>query len=43
MQAFERRVELEPRGVIGTLDDPAAGIWPATRELLFLRAALGSG
>lgn len=35
LQAFERRMELKPRGVIGALVDPAAGIWPATRELLF--------
>ena len=41
--AFERRMELEPRGVLGTLGDPAAGIWPATRELLFVQAALASG
>lgn len=43
LQAFERRVELEPRGVIGTLADSRAGIWPATRELLFLAAMRPAG
>lgn len=38
VQAFEKRMELEPRGVIGTANDPEAGIWPATRELLFALA-----
>lgn len=38
VQAFERRVDLEPRGVIGASGQPTAGIWPATRELLFLTA-----
>ena len=35
VRAFERRVSLDPRGVIGTAGDPNAAIWPATRELLF--------
>lgn len=35
--AFERRMDLEPRGVIGTANDPQAGIWPTTRELLFVK------
>jgi peptidoglycan hydrolase-like protein with peptidoglycan-binding domain len=35
VRAFERRVLLDPRGVIGTAGDPNAAIWPATRELLF--------
>jgi hypothetical protein len=43
LQAFERRMDLEPRGVIGALGDPAAGIWPATRELLFVHALLPRG
>ena len=40
LQAFERRMDLEPRGVIGASGDSAAGIWPATRELLFLAGLL---
>lgn len=40
VQAFERRVGLESRGVMGTLNDPATGMWPATRELLFTAADL---
>ena len=39
IQAFERRHELESRGVMGEANDPEAGIWPATRELLFATAA----
>ncbi len=39
IRAFEKRLALETRGVIGTLKDPAASIWPATRELLFATAA----
>lgn len=39
VKAFERRIALEPRGVLGTPDDPAAGMWPPTRELLFVTAA----
>lgn len=35
VQAFEKRMSLEPRGVVGNLNDPIASIWPATRELLF--------
>jgi hypothetical protein len=35
VRAFERRLGLVSRGVMGELNDPAAGIWPATRELLF--------
>ncbi len=35
VQAFEKRFDLEPRGVVGRSADPEAGIWPATRELLF--------
>lgn len=38
IRAFERRMTLEARGVIGKLGDPAASIWPATRELLFATA-----
>lgn len=33
-RAFERRIGLEPRGVIGMLNDPRTTIWPASRELL---------
>ena len=40
LKAFERRMDLEPRGVIGASGDSAAGIWPATRELLFLAGLL---
>ncbi len=35
VQGFETRLGLNPRGVVGTLNDPTAGMWPATRELLF--------
>lgn len=35
VRAFERRVGLTQRGVMGPLLDPEAGIWPATREMLF--------
>ena len=38
VRAFERRMALEARGVIGILNDPVAAIWPATRELLFVSA-----
>lgn len=38
VQAFEKRMQLQPRGVVGTLGDSAAAIWPATRELLFVAA-----
>ena len=40
VRAFEKRMGLSPRGVVGTLGDPIASIWPATRELLF--ATVGS-
>jgi len=39
VRAFEKRMQLQPRGVVGTLGDSAAAIWPATRELLFVAAA----
>ena len=42
VKAFERRIGFEPRGVTGTANDPAAGIWPATRELLFAATTLAS-
>ena len=42
VQAFERRKELDARGVMGEANDPEAGIWPATRELLFATAATAS-
>lgn len=35
VQAFERRLDFETRGVIGEANDPNALIWPATREMLF--------
>jgi len=35
VRAFEERMGLNPRGVIGALNNPNAGMWPATRELLF--------
>jgi hypothetical protein len=38
-RAFEKRMALDARGVIGNLNDPVASIWPATRELLFATAA----
>lgn len=41
LRAFESRVELEARGVVGELGEPSAGIWPATRELLFTTAFAG--
>lgn len=41
LRAFEKRVGLDPRGVVGTLGDPGAAIWPATRELLFVSAKDG--
>ncbi len=41
VQAFERRMDLESRGVIGDSADPQAGIWPATRELLYAVAYRG--
>lgn len=39
VRAFERRIGLESRGVIGEANSPRASIWPATRELLFSNAA----
>ena len=39
LRAFEKRMALETRGVVGASGDPAASIWPATRELLFATAA----
>jgi hypothetical protein len=39
LRAFEKRMQLEARGVIGALGDPNAAIWPATRELLFVVSA----
>jgi len=41
VRAFEKRMNLQPRGVAGTFGDPAAAIWPATRELLFVSAVRG--
>ena len=38
LKAFERRVDFTPNGVMGTSNDPTAGMWPATRELLFALA-----
>ncbi|MGI9304620.1 MAG: peptidoglycan recognition protein family protein, partial [Gammaproteobacteria bacterium] len=38
VKAFERRVGFASRGVLGTPNDPEAGMWPATRELLFVHA-----
>ena len=38
IRAFEKRMALDPRGVVGTLNDPVASLWPATRELLFATA-----
>ena len=35
LRAFEKRVALTPRGVIGAPNHPRSTIWPATRELLF--------
>lgn len=42
VQAFERRLDLEPRGVLGTANDPVAGIWPTTREMLLAMTAARS-
>lgn len=41
VRAFERRMNLTERGVLGELKNPASGIWPATRELLFVTAFAG--
>ncbi len=35
VRAFEKRVGLTQRGVMGPLLDSSSGIWPATREMLF--------
>jgi len=40
VKAFERRITLEPRGALGRPNDPAAGMWPPTRELLFVAVAM---
>ena len=42
VRAFERRMGLKSRGVLGELLAPDAGIWPATRELLFARSSPGA-
>ncbi|MGI9204716.1 MAG: peptidoglycan recognition protein family protein [Woeseiaceae bacterium] len=39
LRAFEKRMSLTLRGVVGDANDPEAAIWPATRELLFATAA----
>jgi hypothetical protein len=38
VRAFEKRMGLTQRGVMGELNKPQAGMWPATRELLFVTA-----
>lgn len=38
VRAFEDRMGLTQRGVMGELNKPQAGMWPATRELLFVTA-----
>lgn len=38
VKAFEKRVKLTQRGVLGELRKPDSGMWPATRELLFMEA-----
>lgn len=42
LKTFERRRKLSRHGVMGRLRDPNAGMWPATRELLFLEALVRS-
>lgn len=42
IRAFEKRMNLVQRGVLGELKDPASGLWPATRELLFVTAFAGA-
>jgi hypothetical protein len=41
VRAFEKRMLLTQRGVMGPLRDPMSGMWPATRELLFVSAIIG--
>jgi hypothetical protein len=36
VRAFEKRMNLTQRGVMGPFGDPTSGMWPATRELLFI-------
>lgn len=38
VRAFEKRMNLTQRGVMGPFGDPISGMWPATRELLFIVA-----
>ena len=38
VRAFEKRVNLTQRGVMGPFGEPTSGMWPATRELLFVMA-----
>ncbi len=38
LKTFEQRRKLSRHGVMGRLREPSAGMWPATRELLFLEA-----
>ncbi len=38
LRAFEKRMQLQPRGVVGELGSPQAGLWPATRETLIATA-----
>ena len=38
VRAFEKRMDLTQRGVMGPFGEPTSGIWPATRELLFVIA-----
>lgn len=38
VRAFEKRMNLTQRGVMGPFGEPTSGIWPATRELLFVIA-----
>lgn len=39
LKAFEKRMSLTIRGVVGESGNPEAAVWPATRELLFATAA----
>jgi hypothetical protein len=38
VRAFEKRMKLTQRGVMGPFGEPSSGMWPATRELLFVIA-----
>jgi peptidoglycan hydrolase-like protein with peptidoglycan-binding domain len=38
VRAFEKRMNLTQRGVMGPFGEPTSGMWPATRELLFIIA-----